>query len=181
MLAISETIVTVTTTYLHIPSRACFRPSFSERSDLLVLEAHNPLPAFYRFLYDSVGADYYWTDRHAWSNQQLQEYLRRPSTTLLVLYVHGVPAGYIELNAASEEPGTEVAYFGLIPAFHGQGLGKHLLSAGVRRAFDDGAKRVWVHTCSLDGRYALANYQARGFVPYRVVEHQQVLRARQAA
>ncbi|MGY4541959.1 hypothetical protein ACVWY0_001872 [Arthrobacter sp. UYNi723] len=25
--------------------------------------------------------------------------------------------------------------------------------------------RVWVHTCTLDGPAALANYQSRGFVP----------------
>lgn len=31
-----------------------------------------------------------------------------------------------------------------------------------------GAKRVWVHTCSLDGPNALANYQARGFQLYQV-------------
>ena len=29
-----------------------------------------------------------------------------------------------------------------------------------------GASRVWVHTCSLDGPTALANYQARGFRLY---------------
>ena len=28
--------------------------------------------------------------------------------------------------------------------------------------------RVTVDTCSLDGPYALANYTARGMVPYRV-------------
>jgi hypothetical protein len=30
-----------------------------------------------------------------------------------------------------------------------------------------GAQRVWVHTYSLDGPYALANYQARGFQIYK--------------
>jgi ribosomal protein S18 acetylase RimI-like enzyme len=66
-------------------------------------------------------------------------------------------------------------YFGLGPAYHGQGFGKHLLSVGVQQAFADGAERVWLHTCSLDGPYALANYQARGFVPYKTSSHEQVL------
>ncbi len=165
--------VTVTTTYLHIPGHAHFRPSFSDSSDILILQAQHALPSFYRFLYGAVGQDYHWTDRNKWSDAQLEEYLARPTTTLLVLYIHGTPAGYVELNAASEEPGTEVAYFGLIPAFHGRGLGKHLLSVGVQRAFDDGAERVWVHTCSLDGPHALANYQARGFMPYGTTTHEQ--------
>ena len=63
----------------------------------------------------------------------------------------------------------------------GRGLGKHLLSAGVQRAFDDGATRVWVHTCTLDGKHALANYQGRGFMPYNSVKHEQTLTLRQAA
>jgi hypothetical protein len=31
------------------------------------------------------------------------------------------------------------------------------------------AMRVWVHTCSLDGPAALANYQTRGFTLYKEV------------
>lgn len=165
--------VTVTTTYLQIPGRDAFRPTFIASPDTLIMEAREPLAEFYRFLYGTVGRDYSWTDRLAWSDQRLSAHLARPSLTLLVLYVRGTPVGYVELDADSPEPGTEVAYFGLIPAFHGRGLGKHLLSAGVQRAYDDGAERVWVHTCTLDGPHALANYQGRGFAPYKTTTHAQ--------
>ena len=84
-----------------------------------------------------------------------------------MLYVLGTPAGYIELDAASDESGTEIKYLGIIPAFHGRGLGKHLLSAGVERAFRDGATRVWLSTRTTDGPHAIPNYEARGFVRYR--------------
>ena len=167
--------VTVTTTYLHLPSRAHFRPAYSNDPDLLLLAARAPLAAFYRFLYDAVGRNYAWVDRLSWSDAQLQSHLARPAVTLLVLYWRGTPAGYIELDREAAEPGTEIAYFGLIPAFHGRGFGKHLLSHGVQRAYDDGAERVWLHTCTLDGPYALANYQARGFVPYRTETHEQAV------
>ena len=168
-------VVTVTTTYLELPSRAAFRPATIADPDALVLEARAPLVAFARFLYDAVGRDYHWTDRHAWSDGEWHAYLARPTTRLLVLYRQGTPAGYIELDAAATEPGTEIAYFGIIPAFQGLGLGKHLLSVGVARAFDDGAARVWLHTCTLDGPHALANYRARGFVPYRTTTHAQAI------
>src|SRR5438034_8495738 len=36
----------------------------------------------------------------------------------------------------------------------------------ISRAWAKGARRVWVHTCSLDGPTALANYQGRGFRVY---------------
>lgn len=164
--AVPTITVAVTTTYLHLPSREAFRPAVSADPELLVMPAREPLPAFYRFLYDAVGRDYVWIDRLLWSDEQFREYLSRPTTTVLVLYYRGAPVGYIDLDA-SERAETEIAYFGLMPAVHGRGFGKHLLSVGVQRAFDDGAARVWLHTCSLDGPHAIANYVARGFVPYK--------------
>lgn len=168
-----ETIVTVTTTYLEILGREGFAPAFLDDAELTIVEAHEPLAPFYRFLYGTVGGEYNWTDRLGWSDERLTSYLAQPAVALLVLYYRGTPAGYVELNTESEEPGTEVAYFGLFPQFHGRGFGKHLLSAGVERAFSDGARRVWVHTCSLDGPHALKNYQARGFRPYKTTTHEQ--------
>jgi GNAT superfamily N-acetyltransferase len=158
--------VSVTTTYLHLPTREQFRPAFIADPDVLALEAREPSVSFYRFLYDAVGRDFVWIDRLLWTDAQYLEYLSRPTTTVLVLYFRGVPVGYIDLDAF-EGSATEVVYFGLVPAVQGRGFGKHLLSVGVQRAFDDGATRVWLHTCSLDGPHAIANYLARGFVPYK--------------
>jgi hypothetical protein len=53
-----------------------------------------------------------------------------------------------------------------LSGFKAQRLGGYLLSVGAERAWEKGARRVWVHTCSLDGPTALANYQARGFRVY---------------
>lgn len=166
MLPFPTKIVPVTTTYLHIPAREQFRPAFIADPDLLILEAREPSVAFYRFLYDVVGHDHVWIDRLPWSDAQYRAYLSRPTTTVLVLYVRGTPAGYIDLDASAAGE-TEIVYFGLVPAVHGRGFGKHLLSTGVQRAFDDGAARVWLHTCTLDGPHAIANYVARGFIPYK--------------
>jgi ribosomal protein S18 acetylase RimI-like enzyme len=174
--------VDVTTTYLHLPSREQFRPTFSTDHDLLLLPSREPLVPFYRFLYDAVGRDYAWLDRLAWSDERLLAYLSRSSVALLVLYARGTPAGYIELDAAPEEAGeagTEIVYFGLIPHFYGRGLGKHLLSVGVAHAFAAGAARVWLHTCTLDGPHALANYRGRGFVPYKMTRHEETIPAPQ--
>lgn len=81
------------------------------------------------------------------SDTELRERLSRPQVTLLVLYAGGTPAGYIELDSAAEESGTEMRYFGIILAFRG---------------------RVWLGTRSSDGLHAIANYKARGFVEYGV-------------
>ena len=176
MSAADGSLVAVTKTYLEM-SRAGFAPTFLEDLDILVMPAREPLPEFYRFLYGTVGRDYEWVDRLGWTDEQLRAYLANPAITVLVLYVGGTPAGYAELDAAPDVPGesgTNIAYFGLFPPFHGRGLGKHLLSVAVQRAFEAGAERVWLNTNTLDGTHALANYKARGFVPYKTetYEHQ---------
>ena len=57
---------------------------------------------------------------------------------------------------------VEIAYFGLLPQCIGQGLGGHLLTVAIERAWQMGATRVWLHTSTRDHPLALANYQARG-------------------
>ena len=165
-------VVDVTTTYLELRDAAALRPARLDDADITIIEAVQPTVAFYRFLYAAVGSSYAWTDRLAWSDAELDTYLQGPGVTILVAYVRGVPAGYVELLREADQPGTEIAYFGIMPEFQGRGLGKYLLTVGVQRAFGEGAERVWLHTCSLDGPYALANYQARGFVPYKTNMHQ---------
>ena len=54
-----------------------------------------------------------------------------------------------------------------IDQFLGKGLGGGFLTAAVEKAWEMGAARVWVHTCSFDHPNALKNYQARGFQIYR--------------
>ena len=171
------TPVTVTTTYVELVARDRFRPAFLADPDLAVIPAREPSPDFYRFLYATAGRDYAWTDRSAWTDAQLLAYLSRPAVAVVPLYLRGTPVGYVELNADADEPGTEIAYLGVFPPYHGRGFGKHLLSVGVARAFDAGATRVWLHTCSLDGPHALANYLARGFVVYRTETEDQLVAA----
>jgi GNAT superfamily N-acetyltransferase len=158
------------TTYLQMTSPAQFRPAFSARSDLLMLPMETIDLAYYRFLYGSVGEMWRWRDRLIMPDAQLMQILSAPSIRVSVLYAGGVPAGYVELD--DRDGDVELAYFGLRPAFIGQGLGKHLLSYGIQQAWETKPKctRVWVHTCNLDSPHALANYQARGFMAYDVIE-----------
>ncbi|MGK5641426.1 GNAT family N-acetyltransferase [Streptomyces sp. URMC 126] len=152
-----------------------------------------PSPEFSRFLYTAVGGDYAWTDRLGWSYARWREYLDRPGVETWVAYDRGTPAGYVELapgapgpefggagTASRPDPGpssagpagsVEIVYFGLLPAFQGRRIGGHLLTHGVRRAWDLAERwpelpptgRVWLHTCSKDGEHAMANYERRGF------------------
>ncbi|HIK42245.1 GNAT family N-acetyltransferase [Thermoleptolyngbya sp. M55_K2018_002] len=164
----------VTTWYLEMLSPEWLRPTLSSRADLVVMQAKVPSPEFSRFLYTAVGGDWYWLQRLSWSYEQWLRYLDRPQVQTWVAYVSGTPAGYVELEAQPDE-NVEIAYFGLLGQFMGQGLGGHLLTVGTQQAWKMGAKRVWVHTCSLDGPYALKNYQSRGFKLYDQQVHSEDL------
>jgi ribosomal protein S18 acetylase RimI-like enzyme len=159
-------LVSVTTTYLEMTSPDQLRPRRVSRGDVIFSRVEPPMPELNRFLYTAVGGDWYWTDRLPWTYQQWLDYLARHELETWLLAVAGVPAGYVELEA---QPGgdMEIAYFGLLPAFIGQGLGAHLLTCAVERAWQRGPRRVWLHTCTLDHPHALAGYQARGFYVYK--------------
>ena len=158
--------IEVTRTYLQLARVEDFRPSRID-DERVRIEAVVECPAsFYRFLYREVGRFYHWTDRLVWTDDQIRAHLARPEITLWVIYTGGSPAGYFELER-HDDGSIEVAYFGLLPEFLGRGLGKHLLSEAVERAWAAGANRVWLHTCTLDDPAALPNYMARGFAPFK--------------
>ncbi|MGQ0765065.1 MAG: GNAT family N-acetyltransferase [Gemmatimonadota bacterium] len=153
-------------TYLVMDDREWLRssPKPPEASAPVLVK---PCPvAVYRDLYDRVGRTYHWRDRHAWSDERLAAHLGRQNVEVWVLRDGGSLTGYIEL-AGDDEGAVEIAYFGLVPEVQGKGLGGYLLTEGVRRAWSMGARRVWLHTCTLDGPAALPNYLARGFRHWR--------------
>lgn len=153
------------TYYLQITARSGFKPAFLEyAAEIRIMEMQQRDVRFYKFLYSAVGEGWRWRDRIIMPEDELQALIQKPETSIHVMYARGTPAGYFELERQGAS--TELAYFGLRPEFVGRGYGKHLLSAAIDRAFEDGCGRLWVHTCNLDAPEALDNYQKRGFVLY---------------
>ena len=156
-----ETLVT----YLEMtapPGGPATRPP---RPAVEIRRAVRPTTSFYRYLYDAVGGPWTWTERRLMSDEGLAAIVRDPRVEVLVLWVDGVPAGYAELDRRAP-PDIELAYFGLIPEFIGQGLGRFLLDHAVRRAWSCEPGRLWVHTCDLDHPRALGVYEKCGFRVY---------------
>ncbi|MEV6110487.1 GNAT family N-acetyltransferase [Streptomyces sp. NPDC051940] len=150
-------------------------PKSATGGELVITRAGVPSPEFSRFFYGAVGGGHEWTDRLVWTDEQWRAYVEKPGVETWVAYLRGTPAGYIELEAQADGV-VEIAYFGLLAAFQGQGIGGHLLSEGTARAWDlatrwegrEATRRVWVHTCTKDGPHALANYEKRGFRVFTV-------------
>jgi len=166
------TAVTVTTLEMSNPGQ--LQPRDPPPGNLALRRVLHPLPEFNRFLYTAVGADWYWTERLDWDYRRWLAWVDRPTLETWVMYLDDTPAGYFELDVQPDD-NIEVAYFGLLPPFTGRGLGGYLLTRAVQRAWQRGAARVWLHTCTLDHPSALANYQARGFRVLSTVTEQRQL------
>ena len=153
-------------TYLELPDRGSLKgasaPDARARVELIV----DCPPSLFRHLYAEVGRAYHWRDRLAWTDEDARRRLDDPAVSLHLLSVDAAPAGYFELQR-HDDGSVEIAYFGLLPEFHGRGLGKYLLTEAVEAGWALGASRVWLHTCTLDDPAALPNYLARGFRPFR--------------
>jgi GNAT superfamily N-acetyltransferase len=160
------TTVEVTRTYLELTDPDQLRPAPSADPALRVEHVADCTPALYRRLYREVGQAYHWRDRADWSDAEIRAHVARPEISEWVLYRGAEAAGWFEL-VRHGDGSVEIAYFGLLPAFTGRGLGKHLLTAAAREGWKMTSSRVWLHTCTLDSPMALPNYKARGFTPYR--------------
>lgn len=120
----------------------------------------------YRRLYREVGEPWFWHDRREWTDEQLTDLLASPNVAIWEVSTGEGSAGYFELQR-HDDGSVEIVYLGLLPGFMGRGLGGPMLTRAVEEAWNMGAARVWLHTCTLDSERALPNYRARGFREYR--------------
>jgi len=159
-----------TITFLEMRQRPSLRPAPPAAGpSLALLKVDGPTVAFYRFLYNTVGRPWLWFERRLLSDESLAAIIRDPKVEVWVLYRGGQPAGFAELDfrGLGRDGTADLAYFGLLPEFIGQGLGPYLLSAALERAWSNEPSRVTVNTNTLDHPSALPLYQRFGFRPLR--------------
>ncbi|WP_166829742.1 GNAT family N-acetyltransferase [Thalassoroseus pseudoceratinae] len=154
----------VTVYYLEMLSR----PELSlepPRDGLTVIHAVNPSVPYYRFLYNAVGENYRWLSRRKLSDEELTEIIHDPLDDVLVLHLDGTPIGFAEI-CRREPANIELVQFGLMPDWHGQGIGSWFLRWVIDKIWQGSPQRFWLHTCTFDHPAALAMYQKAGFVLY---------------
>jgi GNAT superfamily N-acetyltransferase len=157
--------LTAQITYLEMRERPRHRPPLPTRPPLALLRARNMSLSFYRFLYGEVGRPHHWVLRRRMADADLATIIGAETTRIDVLYVEGCPAGFFEIDSKKAPAEAEIAYFGLIPAYTGMGLGKWFLAAAIDAAWEAMPERVTVHTNTLDHPRALPLYQKMGFDP----------------
>jgi ribosomal protein S18 acetylase RimI-like enzyme len=162
--------VEVTRTYLEMRDPAELQAAPSNDPHVSIRQLTDCPASLFRSLYAEVGRNYHWIDRLPWTDEDIAKHLLQPEISLWLMTYEGETAGYFELRKC-EDASVEVAYFGLMPEFIGRGLGKHLLTCATEQAWNDGARRVWLHTCTLDDEAAMPNYLKRGFRPFKTEKY----------
>jgi len=115
-----------------------------------------------KFFYKQIGKNHRWIDRLSWNEKIWIDYVEDLNVKTYVLYDKEHLIGYFEQIFHSEKKSCEIAYFGILKEYYGKKYGGFLLSESIKISFQNGVERVWLHTCSLDHKYALKNYIARG-------------------
>ena len=164
----------ITVNYLEIFSKENVNPKSVVRNDLKISKVKEPDPEFARWFYRSVGKEWYWVDQYYWSLDEWEEWLLGSCISMWTMELSNNLAGFYMLSHQGDA-NVEVAYFGLLPSYVGKGFGSHLLTNALNKGFSMGASRVWLHTCSLDHPYALANYKARWMKVYKVEDDIQLI------
>ena len=115
-----------------------------------------------KFFYKTIGKNCQWIDRLIWTDFNWTDYVSNHQLFTYILKDKSEIVGYFELLFNKQSKEVEIAYFGILEEYFGKKLGGYLLSEAIKSSFNMGCKRVWVHTCSLDHKNALLNYQSRG-------------------
>lgn len=163
----NDDLIPVTITYLRMTEPPSRPAPPTPATPHAIMRAEVPPVHFYRYLYDTVGERWTWSHRRRMSDDELAEIVQDPAVEIMVLYVRGVPAGYAELDFRRLPDVADLAYFGLMPEFIGQGFGPWFLHWAVSELWSRGPHTVTVNTCTADHPAALSMYQRIGFQPYR--------------
>ena len=100
-------------------------PPLPERMRLVQVET--PTVGFYRYLYNTVGADYVWWLRRTMPDRELASLLANRAVTIHVLYDGGEPAGEVEgVQHLVRQVGALVGADGEDGALGGQGVERRL-------------------------------------------------------
>ena len=148
--------------YLEINSIQNLSEVFKPSNNLNIILIEKPNFQLNKFFYKEIGKKHRWIDRLSWTEKNWIKYVTSPDVKTYVLKEDLNLVGYFEQIFHNEKNDCEIAYFGVLEEFIGKKYGGYLLSEAIKESFKLGARRVWVHTCSLDHKHALENYKSRG-------------------
>ena len=116
-----------------------------------------------KFFYRQVGKEHFWRDRLLWSDKKWNKYINNKNLETGIIKLGGELIGFYEQEYHRDKNEVELIQMGILKEYQGKKFGSFLLEYIIYEAFSKNAQRIWVHTCSLDHKYALENYISKGF------------------
>ena len=123
-----------------------------------------------KFFYRQIGVDHFWRDRLVWSDSEWKKYVKNRNLETWIMKKETKLVGFYEAEFHHNSNEVELINMGILKEYRGKKLGSKLLSHTIINSFKKKPKRIWVHTCSLDHKYALQNYKNRGFTLFKEEE-----------
>ena len=123
-----------------------------------------------KFFYKQIGIDHNWKDRLTWSDNEWKKYVTNKNLETHVLKKADRLVGYYEQEYHLDSNEVELINLGILKEFRGLKLGSTLVNHAIASASRKNPRRMWVHTCSLDHKYALQNYKSKGFEVFKEEE-----------
>ena len=116
-----------------------------------------------KFFYRQIGKDHFWRDRLLWSDKEWHRYVNNLNLETGVIKLKDELIGFYEQKFHKTKNEIELIQMGILKEYQGKKFGSLLLECIIHKAFNESVERLWVHTCSLDHKYALNNYLSKGF------------------
>ena len=123
-----------------------------------------------RFFYKEVGKEHFWRDRLIWTDKDWIKYVSNKNLETWVMKNDNELVGFYEKEFHPLKNEIELINMGVLKKFRGKELGSILLKHAIKTSFKLKPHRIWVHTCSLDHKFALNNYQSKGFKIFKQEE-----------
>ena len=155
--------INVDRSFLEINSISDLKRSKNPGSNFKISEVNPPDFHLNKFFYKQIGKDHFWRDRLVWTDKQWLKYSSNPLLNTWVLKTSDDELiGYYEIEN-HENKEFELINMGILSEYRSRGFGGLLLKHVLKQSKLANANKVWVHTCSLDHKFALENYLSKGF------------------
>tara|TARA_B100000780_G_scaffold226930_1_gene166153 strand:+ start:569 stop:1075 length:507 start_codon:yes stop_codon:yes gene_type:complete len=123
-----------------------------------------------KFFYKQVGKDHFWRDRLLWSDKEWEKYVGNKNLETGIMKINENLVGFYEQEFHEDKKEIELIQMGILKEYQGQKLGSYLLKYIIQNTLSQDIERLWVHTCSLDHKYALSNYLSKGLKIFKEEE-----------
>jgi GNAT superfamily N-acetyltransferase len=123
-----------------------------------------------KFFYRNIGKDHFWRDRLLWSDKEWKKYINNKNLETGIIKINNDMIGFYEQEFHKDKNEIELIQMGILKEHQGKKFGSYLLKYIIQNNLSRDIERLWVHTCSLDHKYALNNYISKGLKIFKEEE-----------